>query len=346
MITPPSGPCLAETGRSTPRLIVTVDVEEEFDWSRFAADQMRVRNVAEQHRADAIYRGYGCVPTYLVDYPVASQVDGYQPLRDLLQAGRCLIGAQLHPWVNPPIDEQVVSDETHTFPGNLPREMEKAKLANLTRTISENFGITPRIYRAGRYGLGANTPQILSELGYQVDMSVLPRVDFAPIGGPSYRDYDHKPYWLNRVGGVVEIPLTSGFTGRLSALGDRIYPRINTRLGIAGKIPAIMTRLGLLNRVRLSPEGQGLQEAKDLTWAVIRGGGTLLTLAYHSSSLIAGGNPFVPTTADVDRILDWLGAYLDFFVHRVGGELTTPMAIYEEAIQILADRGEIGRNHR
>ena len=80
-----------------PRLIVFVDAEEEFQWHTYSPDVRSVRNILLQPRAQEILDRFGIKPTYLVDYPVASQVEGYETLRRIAEEGRCTIGAQLHP---------------------------------------------------------------------------------------------------------------------------------------------------------------------------------------------------------------------------------------------------------
>src|SRR3954469_24045493 len=97
-----------------PHLIVMVDAEEEFLWEQFSRSANSVRNIAAQIRAQEILERFGIKPTYLVDYPVAAQPEGYEPLKALLDAGRCDIGAQLHPWVNPPMREEITLH--NTFP--------------------------------------------------------------------------------------------------------------------------------------------------------------------------------------------------------------------------------------
>ncbi|CAN0458903.1 unnamed protein product, partial [Discosporangium mesarthrocarpum] len=89
-----------------PLLLVVVDTEEEFDWGRpVSRDQTSTKAIASQHRAQEILQKYGIKPTYVIDYPVASQASGYGPLKELYDDGLCQIGAHLHPWVCPPFDE-------------------------------------------------------------------------------------------------------------------------------------------------------------------------------------------------------------------------------------------------
>src|SRR5579864_5174288 len=136
-----------------PKLLVVVDTEEEFDWSKpHSRAQIQVDHIRHQNRAQAILERYSVCPTYVVDYPVATQEAGYRPLREWLTDRRCHIGAHLHPWVNPPFSEELSA--RNTYPGNLSPALERDKLARLTEAIENNFGKRPRVYRAGRYGIG------------------------------------------------------------------------------------------------------------------------------------------------------------------------------------------------
>src|SRR5262249_20923873 len=90
---------------AAPRLLVVVDTEGAFDWSKpHSRAATSVEHMRFQIRTQAIFERFGIAPTYVVDYPVASQEAGYGPLRDWLNAGTCHVGAHLHPWVNPPFD--------------------------------------------------------------------------------------------------------------------------------------------------------------------------------------------------------------------------------------------------
>src|SRR5690606_9477265 len=88
-----------------PVLMVIVDTEEEFDWSRpVARENTATTSIAAQTRAHRLFERHGIKPAYVIDYPVATQPDGWGPLAELHADGLCEIGAHLHPWVNPPFD--------------------------------------------------------------------------------------------------------------------------------------------------------------------------------------------------------------------------------------------------
>jgi hypothetical protein len=272
------------------------------------------------------------IPTYAVDYPVASQKDGYLPLLEFLRDGSCQIGAQLHPWVTPPLRETI--SERNSFPGNLPYELELAKLRQLTETISDNLGVQPKLYRAGRYGAGPNTAEILRQLHYEIDCSVLPHADLTYGAGPDYRAfYTAKPYWFGQGRSLLELPVTVGMAGLLAPLGSALYPSISSPLGRTLRAPGILARLRLLDRIRLTPEGTSLEEAKRVTRSLLRRNGQrVFVLTFHTPSLEPGHTPYVQTRDDLDRFLAWIEEYLSFFFGEIGGVPATPAQVRESAL--------------
>ena len=210
-------------GDGPPRLLGVYDTQKELDCSRpNSRENTAVTPLAAQSPAQAIFDAKGLVPTYVVDYPVATSGLVRETLAPWAAAGRCLIGAHLHPWVNPPFEEAVSAHLS--YPGNLPAALERAKLESLTRAIEETFGRRPDIYKAGRYGLGADSTATLEALGYRIDMSVVPYSDFGDDGGPDFTAFDFRPFWFGSRGGLLAIPLACGLHGRLQRQGPPLYP--------------------------------------------------------------------------------------------------------------------------
>src|SRR5207302_665631 len=89
---------------------------------------------------------------------------------------------------HPPLIVVVVDTEAEDIahPGSLSVELERDELHQLRRIIQENIGTRPRIYKAGRYGVGHSTARILTELGYEIDLSVVPHTDLSPQFGPDF----------------------------------------------------------------------------------------------------------------------------------------------------------------
>lgn len=311
---------------AAPRLIVFVDAEEEFQWDTFSSGSVSVRNIAAQTRAQEIMAEFGVQPTYLVDYAVASQPEGFLPLRKILDAGACTIGAQLHPWINPPLDEQLTV--RNTYHGNLPVALEHAKIECLTNTIKANFGVRPTTFKAGRYGTGPNTAAALISNGYCIDASVMPLADFSGDGGPDHSRAPIVPYWIDDQQTLLEMPNTVGLVGLMEGLDADSAHALLDGVSPALRVPGMLSRLGLLERIRLTPEGISLDEAQRLTLALMRRGHRLFVLSYHSSSLLPGGAPYVTNETELTAFLAWLRGYFRFFFGSLSGVPTTADEIY------------------
>ena len=323
----PPGPTIAVP--DTPQLLVVIDAEEEFDWTSFLADATSVTNMRHQGRAQAILGQHGISPTYMLDYPVAMQPDGYEPIQAFLASGSCSIGAQLHPWVNPPLSRKA-SPSGESFPGNLPAEEEFAKLERLTDAIEQRFGVRPVAYRAGRYGAGQNTVAALRALGYRVDCSVLPCTDLTETNGPDYLAWTAAPAWLDEAAGLLEVPTTVGLVGSWATLPRR-QTLLANRWGKRFHLPGILARLGLLERIKLTPEGTTLEDAKRLTQALHARGQRTFVITYHTSSLVPGFTPYVRSEAELDRFLAWIDHYCAWFINELGGRPTTLDELYRDA---------------
>jgi hypothetical protein len=216
----------------------------------------------------------------------------------------------------------------NSFVGNLPPELESAKLAALIDQVEQAFGKFPVVYRAGRYGLGPNTARILHEQGVAIDTSVRPLFDYASGGGPDYRGFPLHPYWLDDACTLLELPLTTTYWGLLRRQGDAIFPRL-------WRVPAmrgVLARLGLLERIPLTPEGVSVEEAIRGIDMALDDGLPLLVFSFHSPSLHPGHTPYVRDEADLDALYDWwrrIFAYL----HRRGVQPTTIAEVMDSVVR-------------
>ncbi|HEY6869522.1 MAG TPA: polysaccharide deacetylase family protein [Novosphingobium sp.] len=283
-----------------PRFLVTVDTEEEFDWLQpLRASGHTLRAVPQLAAFQAFCERHGVCPVYLVDYPIATSPEAAAILRDPVMAGRAEIGVQLHAWVNPPHDEEVTA--RNSFAGNLPQALEAAKFGLLRDTIEQAFGRAPRIYRAGRYGVGPHTADLLREHGIAIDTSVRARFDYSASGGVNFRDMPVRPWWIDRPGGLMELPLTTVYWGGLKAIGHWLYPVLWRAPWLRG----ILARIGLLERIPLTPEGVSQVEVLRGIAMAVEERLPVLVFSFHSPSLQAGHTPYVRTEADVAAFYGW-----------------------------------------
>src|SRR5260370_11166290 len=87
---------------------------------------MGVSSVKFQLQVQRIFERYEVRPTFVLDYPVSSRPEAYEIIRDFHRSGE------------PKTDE-------NTYPGNLPFELERENLAQLSHVIHKNVGVRPRI---------------------------------------------------------------------------------------------------------------------------------------------------------------------------------------------------------
>jgi hypothetical protein len=290
------------------RFTVFVDVEEEFDW-RAPLDRRNRATTAMKAFPEAHHRfaerGVGL--TCMVDHPIATDPASVAILSRVVEDGRSEIGTQLHAWVNPPFEAEAISGSSYA--GNLPRALEAAKLEALTTAIATAFGVAPRAYRAGRYGIGSNSFELLAGLGYRIDSSVRPGYDYSADGGPDFTLVDSGAY---RTGGIIELPLTTVFTGYARRGGGGLYRAL-------GRIPkgrGAFARARLLSRIALTPEDMPIESALEAVAVAVGEGLRLLNLSFHSPSLVPGHTPYVRDAIDLKRFHAWWTTMLDEFDRR------------------------------
>lgn len=317
-----------------PVLLIVVDTEEEFGWDKpFDRSSTQTASIAVQKMVhDRIYDRYGIVPTYVVDYPVATAPAAVAALRTLMENGQCEIGTHLHPWVSPPHDEQVTHFNSYT--GNLPQALEFEKLRVLTEAIELNFGRRPTTFKAGRYGLGPHTSATLARLGYRVDASIVPHTSFAADSGPDFSAYTEQPFWFgDPQAPMLELPVTTGFHGALRSLGPTLYPALSTPLLKKLRAGGIAARLGMLERIRVTPEGGNAADMSRIATTLARNGCQIITLTYHSPSIVPGNTPYVRSTDDLESFLNAISEFCDYFQSALGGVFMSVSAVYDALAQ-------------
>jgi len=309
-----------------PWMFVVVDTEEEFDWKGpFNRENKATASIRYQERAQRIYQKFGVSPTYVVDYCVAVDAEASAFMREMKNNNACEIGAHLHTWVTPPYVEEL--NIRNSFQGNLPYHIERAKIRTLTRAIEEKLGFTPRIFKAGRYGIGPNTFRILREENYLIDCSYVPYTSFASVGGPSFLGTPSDPFWIDRKQTILEIPLTKGFIGPLSFLGPLLQPIFDHPVARRLCIPGVLSRLGV-SRTVLSPEGVPTSELIRFLRTMYARGKKVFVLTYHSPSLVPGNTPYVRTNAELNEFFVKIRVVLEYFKDEVKGSFPTFRELY------------------
>ena len=308
---------------SRPLLFVVIDTDEEFDWNApLSRSSTSVKAICHIDRLQTLLSGFEVKPTYVVDFPIVSQPGGCDVLKDLVDGDAARIGAHLHPWVNPPFVEEISARNSYGF--RLGSELETEKIRILQAQIADRFGELPRVYKAGRYGFGLSTVAALETLNFTIDVSVNPRMDFSSDGGPSFEAFDSAPFWFGRTRRLLELPCSTDYTGIAGSHAPWVHhmvshPRLD-KMHLAG----VLARLGIVNRVHLSPELSTLREMVVLTNELFQRGLRTFSLTLHSPSVMPGCTPYVRTAGELRDFLGRIAAYCDFFLGDLGGLPSTP----------------------
>ena len=314
-----------------PTRMVVVDTEEEFDWTAgFDRESTKIDAIRKVHRLQGVFDDFGIGPVYVVDYAIASQKDGIQALKPLLQEGRALIGAHPHAWLNPPFSEVVTT--WNSYQGNLPSALERDKLEILRDTIEASFGERPIIHKAGRYGVGLNTSQILSDLGFEIDISAVPAFDWSGDGGPDYSRLTQNMFWFGPENNLLGIPNTGGFIGALRGRGPALYAARRQESRFWYTFNRILSRARAVERIMLSPEGHSLDKMVRLTRDLLNQGFRVLTVSLHSPTVMPGGTPYTRNETDVQIFLEKCRKFFEFFFGELGGQTMTPVQLKELAL--------------
>jgi hypothetical protein len=297
------------------RLVVTVivDAEEDFNWARpvegtdYSTACMHAIGPLQE-----ILAAYGLPPTYLLTYPVLEDPDAVRLLRRQLARGRCELGVQMHPWVNPPFGTG--PDQRLSFPLNLPAAVEEAKIVRLAEKFTAVFGFPPRVFKAGRYGIGPQTVALLERLGFLIDTSVAPRTDLGAEGGPDFSAFGVHPFWFGNNRRLLELPVCREVVGWAGAMAPRLYRPLEGPAPSA--LRAALSWLRCAERITLSPEGNDTAAMRRLIRGQEAAGQRVLTLSFHSSSLAVGHNPYVRSRKELHVFYDRLSAVLDGLARR------------------------------
>ncbi len=293
------------------RFLISVDTEEEFDWDApFQREGHSTQSVAELQTFQTFAETHGVKPVYFIDFAIVEDDKAVAFLKGAAQRKSAEIGVHLHPWVNPPFEEEVIVH--NSFAGNLPKELEETKLVALRDAIRDRIGVTPTIYRAGRYGIGPNTAGLLIKHGFVLDSSIRPRFDYSGQGGPDFLAAGPEPYWWHGEDKLLEVPLTTVYSGLFRKQAGLLA-------GLMEKYPlanAVLSRSKMLERIPLTPEGISARETKEAIDVALDDDLRLLVFSFHSPSLSPGHTPYVRSQEDLDGFYDWWRDVLDHLEMR------------------------------
>ncbi|HMC55218.1 MAG TPA: oligosaccharide flippase family protein [Gemmatimonadaceae bacterium] len=328
------------------RLIVSIDTEED-NWIP-ARSGITTRNIQALPALERRFERMGVRSTYFTTYQVALDPSSAGVMREIANSGRAEIGGHLHPWNTPPLLPRM-----ETMLLNIEPELQVKKIELLTRQLEESVGVSPRSFRAGRFGFGASTARALIETGFKIDSSVTPFMSWVDYDrGPShvgapldiYRISGRQDVRIPDDGPLVEVPLSSGYNGWHPRIWPLIHRGLNHPVSRFLHLGGIAARTQIARLVILSPEIHDHRDLVGLARALVRGGLPFLHVFWHSPSMTPGLSPFCATPQHVDRLFARFDRFIDTMSRDVTLQpvtisemLSEPVPVEEEARpQVLA----------
>jgi hypothetical protein len=317
------------------QVYITIDTEED-QWGEYVTTGASVDNVTKIPMLQQLFDRFGAIPTYLINYPVVMNDKAQQIITKIYYDGRCGIGMHCHPWNTPPFKEELSNHNSMLC--NLPYDLVYEKLHTLHQTIVDYWGITPLCFRAGRWGFGESVARSIHELGYKVDTSVSPFINWSEYGGPDYSNAPNNQYLFNTDnilsanihGTLLEVPPTIGFFqddfNRCAWLRKWVLSSKLSKYYLIG----ILDKLKVLNFRWLTPELCSGKDMIRLSKTFIRKGSMYLNMSFHSTSLVPGLGSFVKTESDLEYFMKIIESFLGF-AYENGFEF----ASLDEAVEIM-----------
>lgn len=264
-----------------------------------------------------IWKLYTVKPVYFVSPEVVNNAQCCEVLKNEIELG-AEIGAHLHSEYIEPQARYSKSDGTisNEFPCYAySDDIEFEKIKNLTDLIKQNLNTRPASYRAARYGADLATIKSLERLGYKVDSSVTPYINWSSVGGPNHSTAPGQPYFVNNENlycpgsmKILEVPVTIS-KKRLPFLPDKwLFYRW------------------------LRPTHMTVFEMKTIVNEFITDfENPVLNMMFHSMEIIPGKSPYVRTGFEQKFFLRRLEKIIRYMTAK-GFESKTLIMIYTDRI--------------
>ncbi len=253
-------------------------------------------------RLHPMFALHGAKPTYLLSPEVlrdARSVEALKKLESGAELGTHLHGEYAEPGAFEP-------DMTREFQRDYTPEIEREKLTYLTDLFIRAFEHQPVSFRAGRFGIGASSIGILESLGYAVESSVTPHMDWSSAGAPglSFHGAPTQPYRPDPIdparpgdAKILEVPVTirRRFVNAVPIIGRLVDPDwLRPTRGTAERL------------VRVAEDE--IAEARRRT----PGRPVVLNAMFHNVEVVPSTSPYANDESEARGILERLRALLDF----------------------------------
>ncbi|MGJ0194158.1 deacetylase [Pantoea sp. RRHST58] len=307
-----------------PSFLITIDTEGDNLWRNHRT--ITTRNTAFLPRFQSLCERFGLKPTWLTNYEMAIDPAYVEFARDVIARNQGEVGMHLHAWNSPP--EVPLTDDDWRWQPYLieyPDDVLRAKVVFMTQLLEETFQIKMRSHRAGRWAFDERYAAALTELGYLIDCSVTPRVNWrfnrgAPQGngGTDYTHFPRHAYFIDpsdisRPGHspLLEVPMSIQYkySPLMSAFKQGIY-----KLRGKQRSPAVYW---------LRPSGGNVASMKRVIEQSLAEGQDYVEFMLHSSEFMPDGSPTFKNEQDIERLYEDLEALFSWVGPRFKGRTLT-----------------------
>ena len=283
--------------------IITIDTEidKSPNWEISPAEKFLSVLDGIPNKLSPLFYCYNAKPTYHLSPEVIENQECVDVIKTI---ENCELSTHLHGDLIEPNKTiyKYANRRSSEMQCSYPKEIEYKKLKNLTELFIEKFGYAPTSFRAGRFAAGTNTINSLERLGYLVDSSVTPFIDWnLPEGRANFLNASDQPYFpdkqdIVRVGDskVLEVPV-SIITSRFKK-----HFQFSNNVKLNKYLDIIANQLSPTYWLR--PSFQSSQEMLYAIKRIIKKHHTkdiiVLNMMFHSMEIIPNASPYTKTDQD------------------------------------------------
>lgn len=267
--------------------IITIDTESDNQWD-YGREQTTL-NAQFIPRFQELCERFSLMPTYLVDYSMGQNQFLVEYLRDRNNSGLCEIGMHLHAWNTPPYHNLDSTPNARPYLIEYPDAIMEEKIKTLNNLLCDQFNTVPVSHRAGRWAMNDIYIEKLSKLGYLIDCSYTPGVNWentkgAKCGGSDYSKIKNEVIKIGKNKEMIEVPV--------SLLNLHI-------LNLRGNLPKEIVKAVLGRNVWLRPAINSNYEIMKLLSCLKT---DYTEFMMHSSELMPGGSPYFSDGYAIDEM--------------------------------------------
>jgi len=259
----------------TPSLVFTIDTEPDDQWA--PRGPFTFANTRGLGALKSFFHERDLPATWMTSYSIARDEESARVLREARDEGDEIAG-HLHGWETPPYLDV---DATHKpFIYEYDADVRFAKHQSLVAAHEDAFGARPYSYRAGRWAVDELELAHLAQLGYGIDSSIPPGIDFRDRFGLRAAGPDFSK-WRSEVPSVVLLP--AAFLGHGPSPGLRPpSPRKRGEGPRIWEVPASIVPVDD-QLIWIRPLKHPRELLVRATRALLERGATIVNVMFHSS---------------------------------------------------------------